>query len=53
MTNRFKNCILLSASVHLCAVTECMDSTGMHEGQSCANQSPALYPRAKSPLYTA
>ena len=53
MTNRFQNNILLSASVHLCTVTECTDSTGMHEGQSCSNQSLVLYPRAKSALYTA
>ena len=52
MTNRFQNNILLSASVHLCTVTKCTDSTGMHEGQSCSNQSLVLYPRAKSALYT-
>ena len=52
MTNRFQNNILLGASVHLCTVTERTDSTSMHEGQSCSNQSLVLYPRAKSALYT-
>ena len=52
MTNRFQNNILLSASVHLCTVTECTESTGMHEGQTSSNQSLIFYPRAKSALYT-
>ena len=52
MTNWFQKNILHSASVQLCTVTERTDSTGMHEGQLCSNQSIVLYPRAKSALYT-